>query len=53
VSEKDLTEDDVREEHLKAVNVPAHWAYFFAIVVGGFILMVLFVALLGAGGGGG
>jgi hypothetical protein len=51
VSELDLSEDDVREEHLKAVNVPAEWAYFFGVVIGGFILMVLFIALLGAGQG--
>jgi hypothetical protein len=48
MSELDLTEDDVREEHLRAVNQPAHWAYLLAVLVGGTVLMLLFIALLGA-----
>ena len=35
-----LREDDIREEHLRAVNVRAHWAYLFAVLGGGFLLMV-------------
>jgi hypothetical protein len=43
-----LTEDDIREEHLNAVNVPVHWAYLFAVLGGGFLLMVLLLVALSA-----
>jgi hypothetical protein len=46
--ETKVTEDRVRSEHLKSVNVPAHWAYLLAVLIGSFILMVLLIALLGA-----
>ena len=46
--EADISEDEVWQEHLAAVNVPAHWAYAAAVVVGGFLLMVGLIALLGA-----
>ena len=41
-----LTEDDIREEHLRAVNVPAHWAYLFGVLGGGLLLMVLLLVAL-------
>jgi hypothetical protein len=41
-----LTEDDIREEHLRAVNVPAHWAYLFAVLGGGLLLMLLLLLVL-------
>ena len=50
MSEQNLTEDDVREEHAKAVNIPAHWAYFLGVLVAGFLLMVLLIAFMGRGG---
>ena len=43
-----LTEDDIREEHVREVNVPAHWAYLFAVLGGGFLLMLLLLLLLSA-----
>jgi hypothetical protein len=50
-NEAEMTEEKVRKEHLDAVNVPAHWAYLFAVLVGSFVLMVLLIALIGGGGG--
>jgi hypothetical protein len=51
VSEAEMDEDKVREEHMKAVNVPAHWIYLATVLLGGFLLMVLLIALIGGGGG--
>jgi hypothetical protein len=48
VSERDITEDQVREEHRSSVNEPAHWAYLAVVLVGGTLLMLGFVAWLGA-----
>ncbi len=48
MSERELTEDRVREEHRASVNVPAHWAYLASVLVGGTLLMLGFVAWLGA-----
>jgi hypothetical protein len=49
MSEKTITEDDVRDEHLVEVNPTAHWIYVFGVVVGSTILMIVFIALLGGG----
>jgi hypothetical protein len=43
-----LSEDDVREEHLKEVNTAAHWTYLFAALGGGFIVMLVVIAILGS-----
>jgi hypothetical protein len=51
VSEESISEDQVREEHLRAVNVPAHWAYLFGVLVGGNLLMLVVIAILGGSGG--
>jgi hypothetical protein len=48
VNEKTVREDQIRKEHLKAVNVPAHWAYLFGVLIGAFLLMVLLIAYLGS-----
>ena len=48
MSERDITEDVVRAEHLGEVNVRAHWAYLGAVLLGGFVLMVGLIAWLGA-----
>ena len=45
-----ITEDDVREEHLRSVNVPAHWLYMVGVVGGAFVLMLALMALLGGVG---
>ena len=47
MSERNVTEDKVREEHLKEVNASAQWAYLFAVLLGGFLLMVGLIAVLG------
>jgi len=44
--ETTLTERDIYEEHQQAVNPTAHWAYLFAVLGGGFLLMVALIALL-------
>ena len=49
VNERTLSEDDVRAEHLDEVNEPAHWAYLFAVLIGGSVLMILLIAALGGG----
>ncbi len=51
MNEADVTEEHVRKEHLAAVNVPAHWAYLFGVLLGGFGLMVLLIAFLGSAAG--
>jgi hypothetical protein len=48
MSELKMSEDAVRDEHLAEVNVGAHWAYLFAVMIGAFLLMVGLIALLGA-----
>jgi hypothetical protein len=47
VNDRTITENEVRDEHQRAVKVPAHWAYLFGVIVGAFMLMVLFIAVLG------
>ena len=49
MSEKTITEEQVRKEHLGEVNPAAHWVYVFAVVVGSTILMLVFIALLAGG----
>jgi hypothetical protein len=48
-NEKTLSEDDVRAEHLGEVHQPAHWAYLFAVLIGGTLLMIVLIALIGGG----
>ena len=43
-----MSEDKVRAEHLKEVNVGAHWAYLLGVLVLSFLLMVGLIALLGS-----
>ena len=51
MSELDVNEDRVQSEHLEEVNVGAHWAYLFGVLLGGFLLMVALIALLGGTAG--
>ena len=48
-SERNLTEDQVRQEHLEAVHQPAQWAYLFGVLIGGTVLMVLLIAAIAGG----
>jgi hypothetical protein len=49
VSDENITEARVRNEHLGEINQPAHWAYLFGVLIGGIGLMMVLMALLGAG----
>ena len=42
-----LTEEDIYEEHQRAVKPTAHWAYLFGVLIGGLVLMIALIALLG------
>ena len=48
MSEANIDEEQVRQEHLASVNVGAHWLYLIGVLVGGTALMVLVIAVLGA-----
>ena len=48
MSELDVNEDKVRSEHLEEVNAATQWAYLFAVLLGGLLLMVALIAMLGA-----
>ena len=48
MSDLKITEEKVRTEHLKQVNVAAHWAYLLAVLLGSGLLMIGLIALLGA-----
>ena len=50
-AELSVTEDDVRDEHMKSVNVPAHWIYMVSVVGFSFVLMIGLMALLGGSSG--
>jgi hypothetical protein len=47
MSEKSVDYEAVQEEHLREVNVPAHWAYLLGVLAGGTVLMLGLIALLG------
>ena len=47
MSEKDLSAEDVRAEHLGEVDQRAHWLFLVAVLVGSTLLMLGFIALLG------
>ena len=49
MSERDITEDQVREEHLAAIDQRAHWLYLVGVLGGGTVVMLLLIAVLGAG----
>ncbi len=49
MSEKEPTQDEIWDEKVAEVNVPAHWAYLFGVLGGGFLAMVALIAALGGG----
>ena len=51
MNEQEVTEAQVRKEHLKEVNVPAHWAYLIGVITTALVTMVGLIAILGATGG--
>jgi hypothetical protein len=50
--EAEIDREQVRDEHLDEVQIGAHWAYLFGVLVGSFLLMVALIALLGSSSGG-
>ena len=48
MNELEVSEDQVRKEHLASVNAPAHWAYLLGILGVGLALMLIFIAVLDA-----
>ncbi len=49
MSDEKITETKVRNEHLREISQPAHWAYLFGVLIGGLALMLLLMAVLGSG----
>jgi hypothetical protein len=47
VSERTVTEEEVRLEHLAEVRQALHWAYIALVLLGGLALMVLLLWVLG------
>jgi hypothetical protein len=47
MSEKTLTEDDVREEHNQSARPGPHWAYLFGVLGVGLLLMLGLIGLFG------
>lgn len=47
MSRRTTTEDQVRAEHLREVNVVAHWLYIVVVLGSGFIAMVGLIWVLG------
>jgi hypothetical protein len=47
VNGRELSAEQVRDEHLAEVNEPAHWIYLFTVLLGGLALMVALIAMLG------
>jgi hypothetical protein len=50
MSEREITEEDVRAEHLEEVDERTHWAYLIAVFAVGTALMLALIGLLGAQG---
>jgi hypothetical protein len=48
VKEREITEDQVRREHLAEVHQPTQWLYLLGVLVGGSMLMVALIAVLDA-----
>jgi hypothetical protein len=48
VSERNLTEDDVRAEHRESARPGPHWAYLLGVLALGLALMLALIALFGA-----
>ena len=45
--EAQIQQEQVREEHLGEVQIGAHWAYLFGVLLASFLLMVALIAWLG------
>ena len=47
MTECNVTEKKVRNEHLREVHAGAQWAHLFRVLLGGLLLMVGLIAVLG------
>lgn len=47
MSEREIDQERVRQEHLEQVNPAAHWAYLLAVLGGGMVAMLAMIAWLG------
>jgi hypothetical protein len=47
MSEREIDQEKVREEHLAEVNVGVQWVYLVAVIIGGLLVMLLLIAYLG------
>jgi hypothetical protein len=45
--ERTVTEEQVRHEHLREVDVRGHWLYILGVLGGGFVAMMGLLSYLG------
>jgi hypothetical protein len=46
--EATIQEEEVRDETMREINIPLHWAYLLGVIGGSTALMIGLIALLGA-----
>jgi hypothetical protein len=51
LNETQIDKEQVRREHLAAIDERAHWAFLIAVLGGGFFFMLLLMAVLAGSGG--
>jgi hypothetical protein len=47
MKEANIDEEQVRKEHMREVNQPAHWIYLLGVILVGFFLMIGLISVLG------
>jgi hypothetical protein len=47
MKETNIDEEQVRKEHLREVNQPAHWIYLLGVMLISFFLMIGLILVLG------
>jgi len=47
VKEANVDEEQVRREHMREVNQPAHWVYLLGVIFISFFLMIGLMLVLG------
>jgi hypothetical protein len=47
MKEANIDEEQVRKEHLREVNQPAHWIYLLGVILISFFLMIGLISVLG------
>jgi hypothetical protein len=51
MNESQVDKEQVRREHLAAIDQRAHWAFLITVLGGGFVVMLLLMAALAGSGG--